>query len=297
MKKLFILSTILFSLFISCKTTKTLALPIKPENLDSNAFIVNRVVLKSDTIEPSDEDLIQIFQSLPYNEIIDIVFEKKGLRLDMSLINETEFRNNIEYNVLCDAETEEPISELPEWEMNYETDEDEDQLCTLYFTMDPPDGFLAVQAVMQTTQIVPAKKEGKPDKEIPLQSVVNYTFDIWTYKNIFIDPRSCALIKFNKHITPTFIENELFSVYKVLNQTEDGYIAVKVKDLVEIRCNISDPGNLFSSPAEIYNASFTPIFQPGKKYMIKYKLKRYSPDSTKWKVNFIVKEEKPKLSK
>ena len=39
------------------------------------------------------------------------------------------------------------------------------------------------------------------------------------------------------------------------------------------------------------------LFDPGKKYMIKYKLKRFSPDSTKWKVIFVIKEEKPKQTK
>ena len=54
---------------------------------------------------------------------------------------------------------------------------------------------------------------------------------------------------------------------------------------------------MFFSPAEIYNAKLYTIFMPGKRYTIKYKLKRVSPDSTKWIVKFKVKEDKPKQSK
>lgn len=272
-------------------------MPIKAENLESNVFVVTRVVVKSGTIEPSDEELIQIFQLLPYAEMCDLVLEKKGLQLDISLIQAAEIPNNIEYTVVCDAETEEELEDLPEWEMNFIPEEETTQTCTLYFTMDPPEGYLNAQAVMETIQVVPAKKEGKEDKLVPLQSTVSQVFDKWTFKNIFVDPRSCARLKFNKHLFPTFVENELFDVYKILNQTEDGFVNVNVKDLIEIRFNIDDPGNLFISPAEIYNAKLEYVFSPGKDYMIKYKLKRYSPDSSKWKVMFSIKEIKPKQTK
>jgi hypothetical protein len=297
MKKINILLIAFLSLIVSCKSTKGLIMPIKAENLDSIVFVVTRVVVKSQTIEPSDEELIQIFQLLPYAELSDLVYEKKGLVLDTSLIKPDEIANNIEYTVVCDAETEEELYDLPEWEMNFIPETETDQTCTLYFTMDPPEGYLNAQAVLETTQLVPAKKEGKEDKIVPLQSTVSQTFDRWTFKNIFVDQRSCAKLKFNKHLTPTFVENELFDVYKILNSTEDGYINVNVKDLIEIRFNIDDPGNLFFSPAEIYNAKLEYVFSPGKEYMIKYKLKRFSPDSSKWKVFFSIKEIKPKQTK
>ena len=297
MKKLSILFVILSLFFISCKSTKGLAMPIRAENLDSNVFVVNRIVVKSQTIEPSDEELIQIFQLLPYAEMSDLVMEKKGLQLDLSLIKSDEIANNIEYTVVCDAETEEELEDLPEWELNLVPEEETTQTCTLYFTMDPPEGYLNAQAVMETVQIVPAKKEGKEDKIVPLQSTVSQVFDKWTFKNIFVDPRSCARLKFNKHLSPTFVENELFDVYKILNQTDDGFVNVNVKDLIEIRFNINDPGNLFVSPAEVYNAKLEYVFSPGKEYMIKYKLKRFSPNTAKWKVIFSIKEIKPKLTK
>ena len=297
MKKFSVFTIILSLLFISCTSTKGITMPIKPENLESNVFVVTKVVVKSQTIEPSDEELIQIFQLLPYSQVCDLVMEKKGLELDISLIEAAEIPNNIEYTVLCDAETEEELEDLPEWEMNFVPEEETDQTCTLVFTMDQPDGYLAAQAIMETIQIVPAKKEGQEDKIVPLQSTVSQTFDTWTFKNIFVDQRSCARIKFNKHLTPTFVENELFNVYKILNQTDDGFINVNVKDPIEIRFNINDPGNMFFSPAEIYNAKLTTIFSPGKDYMIKYKLKRFSPDSSKWTVVFSVKEIKPKQTK
>ena len=297
MKKIIILLIAFLSLIVSCKSTKGLTMPIKAENLDSNVFVVTRVVVKSDTIEPSDEELIEIFQLLPYAEICDLVMEKKGLQLDISLIQAAEIANNIEYTVVCDAQTEEELYDLPEWEMNFTPVEETDQTCTLYFTMDPPDGYLNAQAVMETTQIVPAKKEGKEDKIVPLQSTVTQLFDKWTFKNIFVDQRSCAKLKFNKNLKPTFVENELFEVYKILNSTDDGFINVNVKDLIEIRFNIDDPGNLFVSPAEIYNAKLEYVFSPGKEYMIKYKLKRFSPDTSKWKVVFSIKEIKPKQTK
>lgn len=293
MKKIFILIAIAGALLMSCTTTK----PLKADSLDSEVFIVNRIVLSSQTIEPSDQELVQIFQSLPYEEVSDFVEEKTGLLLDTYLIDNDYFVENIEYNVVCDAESEEVLYELPEWEVNFETREIDDQLCDLYFTMDPPSGFLSVKAVMHTSQTIPATKEGKEDKIVNLQATASKTFDKWTFKNIFVDPRSCALIRFHKNIEPTFIENELFSVYKVLNTQEDGYIAVSIKEPIEIRCNILDPGNLFFSPAEVYNAKLYTIFQPGKKYTIKYRLKRRSPDTSKWIVKFNVKEDKPKLTK
>ena len=289
MKKIFILLTILAAVLVSCTTTR----PIKAETLEYPVFTVNRIALSSSTIEPTDEELIDIFKSMPYSEIDRYVYEKTGLYLDTSLIDFEAIPGNIEYTVVCDAETEEILEELPEWELNFETDEDTDQFCELIFSMDPPDGYLSVKAILRTTQTIPATKEGKEDKIVNLQSVVYKTFDTWTYKNIFVDPRSCALIKFHKNIEPTFIENELFSVYKVLNIQDDGYIAVNIKEPIEIRCNINDPGNMFCSPAQIYNAQFSTIFMPGKKYTIKYKLRRISPDSTKWIVKFKVKEEKP----
>jgi len=293
MKKILLFTTLFLSLLVSCTTTR----PIKVENLDSDVFTINHIVLKSQTIEPSDEELIQIFQSLPYLEICDLVEEKTGIVLDPYLIDNEYINGNIEYSVLFDAETDEMIEELPEWEVNFETDEEETQLCDLYFTMNPPDGYLAVQAVMHTSQTIPATKEGKEDKIVNLQTKYYNTFENWTFKNIFPDPRSCAQLKFHKNLIPTFIENELFSVYKVINSTEDGYINVNVKEPVEIRFNINDPGNIFFSPAEIYNVKFEETFQPDKKYMIKYKLKRFSPDTSSWKVIFVVKEIKPKLSK
>ena len=297
MKKLYILLITAFCLFASCKSTMFITYPIKVEELESPVFIINKVVFKSNTIEPTDEELIKIFELFPYSEIQDIVYEKKGIVLETSLIQATPVQGNIEYNIVYDVDTNEDLEELPEWEINYEVPEDNDQLCTLIFSMDPPDGFLSVQVVMNTTRLVPAKKEGKEDKIQDLQTTVYHTFDNWTFKNIFVDQRSCAQIKFNKHLTPTFVQNELYNVYKVLNQTEDGYLNVPVKDFIEIRFNISDPGNMFFSPAEIYNAKLEYLFDPGKKYMIKYKLKRFSPDSTKWKVIFVIKEEKPKQTK
>ena len=146
---------------------------------------------------------------------------------------------------------------------------------------------------MHTTQTIPATKEGQADKIVKLQSSVYQTFEKWTFKKIFVDPRSCAQIRFHKNIYPTFIQNELFSVYSLLNAGEDGYININVKEPVEIRCNIDDPGNMFFSPAQIYNARFEDTFQPGKKYTLKYKLKRRSPDSANWIVVFKLKEDKP----
>jgi hypothetical protein len=289
MKKLLLLLTVISALLVSCATTK----PIKAEDLNSRVFTVNRIVLTSSTIEPSDEELVDIFTSIPYQEIYDCVYEKTGLYLNTSYLYFDDIAENIEYTVVCDAETEDVIQELPEWELNFDVDEDIDQLCELVFSMDPPEGYLSVKAVLHTTQTIPATKEGKEDKIVNLQSTVYNTFDKWTYKNIFVDPRSCALIRFHKNIEPTFIENELYSVYKVLNTQSDGYLAVNIKDPIEIRCNINDPGNMFCSPAEIYNAKLFTVFLPGKKYTIKYKLKRTSPDSTKWVVKFKVKEEKP----
>ena len=289
MKKILLFITVLTALLASCTTTKKL----KVENLEDDVFVINKIVLTSNTIEPTDQELITIFQSLPYAQVCDIVEEKTGIVLDSYLIDPDFIPGNIEYSIVYDAETDEEIKELPEWELNLELEDETDQLCTLYFTMDPPDGFLSVKAVMHTTQIIPSEKEDKEDKIVNLQTSVSSTFEKWTYKSIFVDPRSCALVKFHKNIEPTFIENELYSVYKILNVQEDGYIAINVKNPVEIRCNINDPGNIFFSPAEIYNASFTENFQPGKKYLIKYKLKRKSPDSTNWIVNFKIKEEKP----
>ena len=77
MKKISILLIAITTLFISCKSSKGLAMPIKTENLETNVFVVNRVVLKSGTIEPSDEELIEIFQLLPYAQMCDLVMEKK----------------------------------------------------------------------------------------------------------------------------------------------------------------------------------------------------------------------------
>ena len=258
MKKILLFIAVFTALLMSCTTTK----PLKAEQLDSNVFTVNRIVLTSNTIEPSDEELIEIFQSLPYADICDLVEEKTGIYLDTSLIENDEIAGNIEYTVVCDADTEEELYELPEWELNFETDEDTDQFCELNFTMDPPNGYLTAKAIMHTTQTIPATKEGKEDKIVNLQTSVSQTFDKWTFKNIFVDPRSCALIKFHKNIEPTFVENELYSVYKVLNIQDDGYLAVNIKDPIEIRCNINDPGNMFFSPAEIYNAKLYTIFMP-----------------------------------
>ena len=293
MKKLILLLSITALFFTSCLTTK----PIKVDALESDVFVVNRIVVKSSTIQPTDEELIQIFKQLPYAEFCDYVEEKTGIVLDMYYFDEEYVKGNIEYSVLYDIETDEELEELPEWELNLEVSEEETQFCDLIFTMDPPDGYLNAQAVMHTTQTIPATKEGKEDKDVNLQSKCYTTFEKWTYKSIFVDPRSCAQIKFHKNIKPTFIENELFSVYKVLNQTEDGFINVNVKEPVEIRCNIDDPGSIFSSPAEIFNATFTETFQPGKQYLLKYKLKRTSPDSAKWIVVFKLKEIKPSLGK
>jgi hypothetical protein len=293
MKKILLLIILTATFLVSCATTR----PIKTEELDSNVFVVNKIIVKSATIQPTDEELVQIFGQLPYSELSDIVMEKKGILLDTSLINPEKIPNNIEYNLVYNLLTEEVIEELPEWELNLKTDDETDQFCTLIFSMDPPEGYLNAQAIMTTSQLIPAKKEGQEDKLVDLQSTVTYTFEKWTYKNIFVDPRSCALLKFNKNLTPTFIENEIYNVYKVLNTTDDGFLTVNVKDPVILRFNISDPGNIFFSPAEIYNAPLEYTFAPGKKYMIKYRLKRFSPDSSKWKVVFNVKEIKPKLTK
>lgn len=289
MKKLIIIMFTAAALLMSCATTK----PIKVETLDTSVFYVNHIELTSETIEPTDEELVQIFQLMPYSQVADAVKEKTGLFLDLTLIDEEYIKENIEYTVICDAESDEILNELNKWEVNFEVDESYEQLCDLYFSMNPPDGYLSVKAVMHTTQTIPAKKEGKDDKIVNLQSTVYKTFDQWTFKNIFVDPRSCAKIKFQKNLYPTFIQNELFSVYSIVNTSEDGYINLNVKEPVEIRCNIDDPGNMFFSPAQIYNARFEDTFQPGKKYILKYKLKRFSPDSTKWVVVFKLKEEKP----
>lgn len=289
MKKIFYLF-IITALLVSCTTTKK----IKVDELEDDVFVINKIVLTSNTIRPSDAELVTIFQTLPYLKVCDLVEEKTGIELDSYLIDPEQIENNIEYTILCDAETEEELEELPEWELNLETEEETTQFCTLYFTMDPPDGFLAVKAVMHTKQIIPSEKEDKEDKIINLQTSVSGTFETWTFKRIFVDPRSCALIKFHKNIEPTFVQNELFSAYKLLNGQGKDYIAVNIREPIEIRCNINDPGNMFFSPAEIYNASFTEVFQPGKSYYVKYKLKRFSPDSANWVVKFKIKEEKPK---
>ena len=293
MKKIILFLIVITTLLVSCTTTR----PIKVEDLESKNFTVNRIVLTSNTIHPNDEEIIQIFKSIPYDTIFDEVYAKTGLYIKTHLITNEEIENNIEYTVVCDAETEEIIEELPEWELNLQTDDDIDQLCELIFTMEPPDGYLSVKAVLHTTQTIPATKEGKEDKIVYLQSTAYKTFEKWTYKNIFVDPRSCAQIQFQKNLYPTFIQNELFSVYSVINTSEDGYINLNVKEPVEIRCNIDDPGNMFFSPAQIYNARFEGTFQPGKKYLLKYKLKHRSPDSTNWIVVFKLKEEKPKQGK
>lgn len=294
MKKIFLIIAVITTFLVSCTTTR----PIKAETLESPVFTVNHIILTSGTIEPSDEELVQIFQSLPFDEIAETVELKTGITLDLSLIDDDYMAENIEYTVVCDAETEEELEELLEWELNFELDDEEqDQLCDLYFSMEPPDGYLSVKAVMHTTQTIPAKKEGKEDKIVNLQSTVYQTFDKWTFKNIFVDPRSCAQLKFSKNLSPTFIQNELYSVYAILNTSEEGYININVKEPVEIRCNINDPGNMLFSPAEIYNAVFEDTFQPGKKYILKYKLKRLSPDSANWIVVFTLKEETPKMTK
>ena len=291
MKKILFIITVLTALLVSCTTTK----PIKADTLESYNFTVNRIVLTSSTIKPSDEELVQIFKSFPYEEICDYVFDKNGIYIDTYYINYDAIESDIEYTVVCDAETEEIIEELPQWELNLDIDEEDDnqQYCELIFSMEPPDGYLSVKVLMHTTQTIPATKEGKEDKIVNLQSTVYQTFEKWTFKNIFVDPRSCAQIKFQKNLYPNFVQNELYSVYSVLNMSEDGYLNLNVKEPVEIRCNIDDPGNMFFSPAQIYNASFTETFQPGKKYLLKYKLKRRSPDSANWIVVFKLKEEKP----
>ena len=293
MKKILLFITVLTTLLVSCTTTR----PVKPEELDSYEFVVNRIALNSNTIKPSDEELIEIFKSFPYEEIGDYVFEKYGIYIDLYFFDPEKIEDNIEYTVICDAETDEVLEELSQWELNLDIEEDTNQYCELIFSMDPPDGYLNAKVVIHTTQTVPAKKEGKEDKIINLQSTYSSTFENWTFKNIFVDPRSCAQIKFQKNLYPTFIQNELYSVYSVLNTSEDGYLNINVKQPVEIHCNIDDPGNMFFSPAQIYNASFIDTFQPGKKYLIKYKLKRRSPDSTKWIVVFKIKEETPKQGK
>ena len=293
MKKILFIITVLTALLVSCTTTK----PIKADDLESKNFTVNRIVLTSSTIHPNEDEIIQIFKTIPYDTIFDDVYAKTGLYIKTNLITNEEIENNIEYTVVCDAETEEILEELPEWELNLETDEETDQFCELFFSMEPPDGYLSVKAVLHTTQTIPATKEGKEDKIVNLQSTTYQTFEKWTYKNIFVDPRSCAQIKFQNNLYPTFIQNELFDVYSVLNTSDDGYINLNVKEPVEIRCNIDDPGNMFFSPAQIYNARFEETFQPGKKYLLKYKLKRRSPDSANWIVVFKLKEEKPKQSK
>ena len=287
--------TICAAVLMSCTTTR----PVKPETLESDVFVVNHIVFSSSTIKPTDEELIQMFQLFPYNKVADSVEEKTGIVLDLSLIDNNFFRENIVYNIVYDAETDEVIQELPQWEITFDPEMDDkyDQYCDLYFSMEPPDGFLTVKAVMHGTQLIPATKEGKEDKLVNLQTTCYETFDKWTFKNIFVDQRSCAQIKFHKNITPTFIENELYSIYTVLNSAGDGYINVNVKEPVEIRCNINDPGNMFFSPAEIYNASFVETFQPGKQYILKYKLKRRSPDSNNWIVVFNLKEVKAKQTK
>ena len=289
MKKIIILITVLITLLASCTTTK----PLKVDNVDSYVFNVNRIALTSNTITPTDEELIQMFKSFPYEEICDYVFDKYGFYIDTYDLDMDPIENNIEYTVICDAETDEVIEELQQWELNLNLEEDNGQYCELLFSMEPPDGYLSVKVFLHTTQTIPATKEGKEDKIVNLQSSIYKTFDKWTFKNIFVDPRSCAQIKFQKNLYPTFIQNELYSVYSVINTSEDGYINLNVKEPVEIRCNIDDPGNIFFSPAQIYNASFTETFQPGKKYILKYKLKRRSPDSTNWIVVFKLKEEKP----
>ena len=293
MKRLFILIALTASLLVSCTTTK----PIKADTLESKYFVVNKIVLTSSTIHPDDEEVVQIFKTIPYLDVFNAVYEKTGLYIDTRLIDFEHIEENIEYTVVCDAETDEILQELPEWEVNFQTDEDTVQFCQLIFSMDPPDGYLSVKAVLNTTQIIPATKEGKEDKIVNLQSTAYKTFDRWTYKNIFVDPRSCAQIKFQKNLYPTFVQNELYSIYSILNMSEDGYLNVNVKEPVEIRFNIDDPGNMFFSPAQIYNAKFVENFQPGKRYILKYKLKRHSPDSANWTVVFKLKEEKPKQSK
>ena len=293
MKKIALLITVLATLLVSCTTTR----PVKADELDSYEFIVDKISLTSSTIKPSDQELVEIFKSFPYDEICDYVFDKYGIYISYYYFDPEQIEGNLEYTVICDAETDEVLEELQEWDLNIDTQDDTDQLCELVFSMDPPDGYLTVKVIIHTTQTIPATKEGKEDKIINLQSTYSSTFEKWTFKNIFVDPRSCAQVKFQKNLYPTFIQNELYSVYSVLNQAEDGYINLNVKEPVEIRFNIDDPGNMFFSPAQIYNASFTETFQPGKKYLIKYKLKRHSPDSTKWIVVFKVKEETPKQGK
>ncbi len=293
MKKIIISIMIALTFLVSCATTK----PIKADTLDSDVFVVNRIVLKSGTIQPTDEELVQIFQQLPYSELCDYVEEKTGLVLDMYYFDKEAVAGNIEYTVVCDAETDEILEELPEWELNIETDLEETQFCDLYFTIDPPDGYLVAKAVMHTTQTIPSEKEGKEDKIVEYRTSCSQTFKKWTFKNIFVDQRSCAQLKFHKNIEPIFIENELYSVYAVLNQTDDGYINVNINTPIEIRCNINDPGNLFFSPAQIYNKAYKGTFKPGKKYILKYRLKRRSPDSNNWIVLYTVKEIKPKLTK
>ncbi|MBR5402286.1 MAG: hypothetical protein IK102_10825 [Treponema sp.] len=293
MKKLIFVIVSVVLLLVSCTTTKL----INAEKLENDVFVINRIVLKSNTIEPTDEELVQIFKSLPYVEICDAIEEKTSIVVDPYYIENDYFDLNIEYNMVFDAETDEKIDELKEWEVNIPVDPEETQFCELICSMDPPDGYLSVEAFMHTTQIIPAESEDKEDKIVNLQKRTYLTFEKWTFKNIFVDPRSCAQIRFNKNIKPTFIENELFDVYKKLNTSEDGYINLNIKTPVEIRCNIDDPGNLFFSPAQIYNARFVGTFDPGKKYYLKYKLKRRSPDSTNWIVIFVLKEEKPKLTK
>ena len=135
MKKILLFITVLTALLASCTTTKKL----KVENLEDDVFVINKIVLTSNTIEPTDQELITIFQSLPYAQVCDIVEEKTGIVLDPYLIDPDFIPGNIEYSIVYDAETDEEIKELPEWELNLELEDETDQLCTLYFNMDPTD--------------------------------------------------------------------------------------------------------------------------------------------------------------
>lgn len=278
-------------MLISCTTTK----PIKAEELESTIFTVNHISFTSNTLEPEYDDLFEIFQLLPYQDIVDLVYEETGLYINTSLIRPENIDGNIEYCYLYNERTDEVIKDLPTWELNFDTDDD--QLCELIFEMNPPESYLDTKVILHTTKTIPSEKEGKEDKVVNLQTKCAWTFIDWTYKNIFIDPRSCAQVTFNKHIQPMFIDDELFSVYSIVNTSEDGFINVNTKDFVTFRCNIYDPGNMFVSPAEIYNAYFDEEFQPGKKYKINYKIKRHSPNTSNWQITFTVKEIKPKQTK
>lgn len=288
MKKIYYLLIVLTVFLTSCTTTKSL----KYQDFEEKNFTVNHIMVTSTTISPTDEEVLQIFENLPMNDIDWMVFDNSG---GFELLYEEILNEDIKYNIetayLYDVETGEDIEELREWHLNLDTDDV--QLCDISFTMDPPNGYLTADVVLYTKKIIPSEKEGKEDKVINYRKKFSWYFDDWTYKNIFIDPRSCAQIRFNKNIKPTFIDNELYSVYENINSAENGYVNVNPKDDVTILCNIYDKGSFIASPTTIYNVEYKGKLQTGKQYYLTYKLKRFSLNSNKWKVVFNLKEIKP----